>query len=104
MVQEEIMNNRMDCPAVIRPWAILATVALICLAGMRPAHAQRFEALFGSTTCVEAGRGGVQKVSSGGYVAAGNSYSTSSTCASSDVYVVRTRNDGLLGWSMLYDI
>lgn len=98
------MNNRMDCPAVIRPWAILATVALICLAGMRPAHAQRFEALFGSTTCVEAGRGGVQKVSSGGYVAAGNSYSTSSTCASSDVYVVRTRNDGLLGWSMLYDI
>lgn len=98
------MKKRALFSATVRWGAALASAAFICLAGSEPASAQRFESIFGGVGCAESGRGGVQPVSSGGYVAAGQSHSTSTTCATSDIYVVRTRDDGLLGWSMTYNI
>lgn len=98
------MKKRASFSAAVRWGTALASAAFVCLAGAEPASAQRFESLFGNTGCVESGRGGVQPVSAGGYIAAGQSYSTSTNCATSDIYVVRTTDAGVLGWSMTYDI
>ena len=67
------------------------------------AQAQKFEYTYGGPLCSEAGRGGVQQVSQGGYITAGESFSPED-CATSDIYIVRTNNDGSLAWSQTYDI
>ncbi|HVZ38111.1 MAG TPA: T9SS type A sorting domain-containing protein [Candidatus Kapabacteria bacterium] len=66
------------------------------------ARAQRFERLFGGT-CSEEAHNGVQPVSEGGYVAVGQTNSTTG-CGATDVYVVRTKDDGSLLWSRTYHI
>lgn len=61
--------------------------------------AQRWEYFYGGTS-TEAGHGGVQPVSSGGYIAAGESQSTPTP----DIYVVRTDDRGGKFWEATYDI
>ena len=67
------------------------------------ASAQQFQYLYGGLNCVEAGYGGVQSVSTGGYIAAGTTY-TPSGCNSSDIYVVRTNNAGAVVWTRNFNI
>lgn len=65
--------------------------------------AQRFEHTYGDPLYSEAGRGGVRPVRDGGYVAVGESFSRTEG-TTSDIYLVRTDNDGSLAWSLVYDI
>jgi hypothetical protein len=79
-------------------------IALTVLAGSGvAAHSQEFEDTFGSTTCRENGLGGVQPVSTGGYIATGSTF-FSNFCATSDIYVVKINNNGTLSWSNTYDL
>jgi hypothetical protein len=81
----------------------------LILAGMllaisASAYAQRWEMLYGLQNCTEAGRNGVHRVSEGGYVAVGETFSVAAGCATSDAYVVRTNNHGALAWQHAYNI
>ncbi|MDB5033016.1 MAG: lipoprotein [Chlorobi bacterium] len=80
--------------------SLLATAIM----GSSASRAQLFEYTYGGPSCAEAGRGGAKQVSTGGYIAAGETYSTSTNCVTSDIYLVRTNNDGSLAWSMTYNI
>ncbi len=79
--------------------------ALIPEVGGNRADAQVFRYHYGdgAASRYEAGYGGVQPVSSGGYIAAGTT-ETASGGTDRDIYVVRTNNDGTLAWSKGYDI
>lgn len=72
---------------------------LVCTGGT--ALAQRFQYEYGGGN-PEAGRGGVRPLRDGGYIAVGETFSTSS--GTSDIYLVRTNNDGSLAWSRNYDL
>lgn len=83
--------------------AVIGVMALFWAGDSSDAQAQTFEHTYGAT-CSEAGRGGVQPVTNGrGYVAVGESFS-SSQCAGSDVYIIRTNTDGTPAWTKTYDI
>lgn len=87
--------------------ALLAgTTALLAGMGTSDAFAQKFEHAYGGPQESEAGRGGVQPVSDnigGGYIAVGESF-TPNLGTASDVYVVRTNNDGTRAWAQTYDV
>ncbi len=69
------------------------------------ALAQRFEYSYGGDGCFDAGRGGVQQVSAGGYIAVGETFSEKEGgCGDANIYVVRTHPDGSLAWSQAYDL
>ena len=77
---------------------------VICIGGGADLLAQRFEGVYGGVGCRESARGGTRPVREGGYIAAGETFATDGNCGSSDIYVVRTDNQGNLLWSMRYDI
>jgi hypothetical protein len=81
--------------------AICLCAVLACLGGNQ-ALAQRFQYHYGGVNS-EAGRGGVHPVSEGGYIAVGESF-TPSGGAISDIYVLRTNDDGTRAWSQTYNI
>lgn len=81
---------------------LLWGVLLVSMLAFADARAQRFERLFGGG-CTEEAHNGVQPVSEGGYVAVGQTNSTTG-CGATDVYVVRTKDDGSLLWSRTYHI
>jgi hypothetical protein len=84
--------------------ASLLAGATILAAGAADAAAQEFDYTYGGEECIEAGRGGVQPVrDGGGYVAAGETFSNTA-CETSDIYVIRTNNDGSRAWSISYDL
>lgn len=70
------------------------------------ASAQRWEDIYGGPNCVETGHNGVRRATEGGYIAVGETFSSTATCTStnSDIYVVRTNNHGALAWSKSYNI
>jgi len=77
---------------------------LLIGAGSSTLFAQRFESTFGGPQCGATGYGGVQHVSTGGYIAVGESASDpDGGCTNMNVYVVRTEEDGSLAWSRTYD-
>jgi Secretion system C-terminal sorting domain len=82
-------------------------LSIVAIAGMLlgsiAVYAQEFENMYGSTTCRETGTGGVQPVSTGGYISAGSSH-ISVLCATADIFVVKTNNNGTLSWSNTYDL
>lgn len=85
---------------------VAGTTALLAGVGSSDALAQKFEHAYGGPLEREAGRGGVQPVSDdlrGGYISAGESF-TPGFGTSSDVYVVRTNNDGSRAWAQTYDL
>ncbi len=63
----------------------------------------RFEYTYGGG-CQELGRGGVQAVLEGGFIAVGETRSNADDCSKVDIYVVRTFDNGRLLWSKSYDI
>ena len=75
------------------------SIAGCVLALCGTAQAQRWENLFGDTT-LQTARNGVRPVTGGGYIAVGGS----NIGPNEDIYVVRTDNHGLLGWSKTYSI
>lgn len=83
--------------------AFTGIMTLLPVAGVSDAQAQTFEHTYGAQ-CSEAGRGGVQPVFRGrGYIAVGETFSANQ-CAGSDIYLVRTNNDGTPAWTKSYDI
>jgi Secretion system C-terminal sorting domain len=80
--------------------AICLCIALACFGG--ELHAQIFQYHYGGENN-EAGRGGVRPVVEGGYVAVGESF-TPNAGATSDIYVLRTNDDGTRAWSQTYNI
>lgn len=74
---------------------------LFCI-GAAAAHAQRFQYEYGGADR-EGGRGGVHAASDGGFIAIGETF-TPSGGPTSDIYLVRTNNDGSLAWSRTYAI
>lgn len=83
-----------------RAGLLWAAVLVTMLAGTE-ARAQKFEYVYGGS-CDDKGHSGVQQVSEGGFVAAGETRSVVAGCGNLDVYVVRTNNDGTLAWSRTY--
>jgi len=80
-------------------------VSLLIGFGTSTALAQRFEYTSGGPKCGSTGYGGVQPVSTGGYIAVGETSSDQAgNCVDMNVYVVRTEADGSLAWSRSYDI
>lgn len=90
-----------------RVFGYVALMACICLVSGTTAWAQwKFHAAYGCTNLNDEARGGVQPVSAalgGGYVAAGNSYCRA-VGGASDIYVVRTTNNGTVLWQNWYEI
>ncbi len=82
---------------------LLAIITILTVAGT-DLMAQRFQAVYGAAGCREAGHSGVKQLAGGGYIAVGESYSTTATCGTSDIYVVRTNPDGTLLWSYTYNL
>lgn len=76
----------------------------LCALSAMETSAQRFEYFYGDDFCSEAGRNGVRPVSTGGYIACGETFSTDDDCAESDAYVVRTDNHGAHVWEKSYHI
>ncbi|HVZ39771.1 MAG TPA: T9SS type A sorting domain-containing protein [Candidatus Kapabacteria bacterium] len=76
---------------------IAAVIFLPLIAGT--AHAQRWEYFYGGPQ-MEQGHGGVQPVSSGGYISVASTNST----PTQDIYVVRTDDRGGKFWEATYDI
>ncbi len=83
--------------------ALIAMLAMLALSAP-DLMAQRFQSVFGGPNCREAARYGVKQLAGGGYIAVGESYSVSSTCSASDIYVVRTNANGTTLWSFTYNI
>jgi hypothetical protein len=77
---------------------------LILIAGGSTLNAQRWQDIFGTTSCSEFGARGVEPVAAGGYISAGSSSSPIPGCLSQNVYVVRTDDNGNLLWSFTYDL
>lgn len=67
------------------------------------ATAQMFESVHGSPYCPEAGRG-VIPASQGGYMSVGETYSRVDDCSESDIYIVRSRDDGSQLWAQSYNL
>lgn len=82
---------------------IIAALAILAVGGP-DLMAQRFQSLFGGPSCRDAARYGVKQLANGGYIAVGESYSVSSSCSNTDIYVVRTNPNGTLLWSRTYNI
>lgn len=68
--------------------------------------AQQFQYLYGGTSCRESAHSGVQPVSTGGFIAVGESFSaaTAGCNSTSDIYVVRTNATGAVLWSRTFNI
>jgi hypothetical protein len=82
--------------------ALIVAALLFCGLGATNAAAQMFQSTFGGGGG-EAGRGGASAVlATGGFIAAGESFSVS--VPNSDIYVVRVDNIGKLAWSNTYSI
>jgi hypothetical protein len=81
---------------------LAGALATLALTTAGTALAQKFQYAYGGSQ-TETGRGGVQAVSSGGYIAVGESNSPSNG-ASNDIYLVRTDGMGNLLWSRTYDL
>ncbi len=81
----------------------------ILLAGFSTSEARAqdppyyFNFLYGGS-CHDLGRGGVQPVTEGGYIAVGETRSTTAACSEADIYVVRTYDNGHLLWSKSYNL
>lgn len=82
---------------------VIAMLAMLALTAP-DLMAQRFQSVFGGPNCREAARYGVKQLAGGGYIAVGESYSVSSTCSNSDIYVVRANANGTPLWSFTYNI
>ena len=83
------------------------TCAELFLAGFGSSAllAQRFESIYGGPNCFSAAYGGVQQVSTGGYISVGTTASDpNGNCTDMNIYVVRTEADGSLAWSRSYDM
>lgn len=83
--------------------AILSGIALVATA--QSAHAQKFEELFGGH-CGEGGYAGVRSTVNGGYLSVGNTRQRGASCTgySTDLYVVRIRDNGSLLWAKTYHV
>jgi hypothetical protein len=91
--------------SIVRALLCLSGTAVIGLAGGGTAGAQTWEANYGGS-CSNAGRS-IQAVSvaqGSGYIAVGDSKSNNPNCQTSDIYVVRTNNNGAVVWARTYDI
>ncbi len=91
-----------------RAASLLGALALMVLAAITPAHAQRFTHMFGDT-CHEYGFSGVH-TPDGGYIAVGGANSQNAGggvgCgqANEDIYIVKLNSNGTLAWSKTIDI
>jgi len=83
-------------------------VILLLICGCTIGTAQTFEYVYGSNTCNEFGARGVTPIvncANGGYISVGTSdFGGGVACGNSDVYVVRTNNNGGRVWEFTYDI
>ncbi|HVZ38903.1 MAG TPA: T9SS type A sorting domain-containing protein [Candidatus Kapabacteria bacterium] len=88
-----------------RTFRLLAAMLVLMLAGSGEILAQRFQWVYGSPNCVEAGRAGVTQLRNGGYVTVGESYSApAGGCGPSHIYVIYTAANGAVVWSNIYTI
>ncbi len=87
----------------VRALLCLFGFAALLVAASSGANAQIFQYLYGNSSCRDMGHGGVQPVSTGGYISVGFT-SGANGCGSTDVYVVRTNNLGALTWSRAINI
>ena len=75
---------------------IVGCAAAVC----STAWAQRWENVFGNPATPQTARNGVRPVTGGGYISVGGAR----LGPNEEIYVVRTDNHGLLGWSKSYSI
>lgn len=88
----------------VRPYGVAVAAAVLALAASPDLSAQRFQYHFGGAGCVDGGLHGVKQLAAGGYVAVGESNTTSSGCGGPDALVVVTNPNGTTVWANTYPI
>ncbi|MBS1911379.1 MAG: T9SS type A sorting domain-containing protein [Bacteroidetes bacterium] len=83
---------------------LFAAVAAFTLIGTGQLFAQRFQTVYGSPACADAGRSGVAQLAAGGYVIVGESYANGAGCGPSHILVEYTGINGAPVWSNIYSI
>ncbi|MBS1913859.1 MAG: T9SS type A sorting domain-containing protein [Bacteroidetes bacterium] len=84
---------------------LLLAVTIGFAAAAGELHGQAFQDVHGSSSCREAGRGGVLQLPGGGYIAVGETFiAPTGACSTSDIYIVRTNPNGTNLWSGTYNI